>query len=64
MDEDNDARFPDDSPVLVRYPRNKRESHSQAVAGEPASVARAAVRTSAHHSDRLPADDERLKAAS
>ena len=25
MDEDNDSRFPDDSPVLVRYPRDKRE---------------------------------------
>jgi hypothetical protein len=25
MDEDNDGRFPDDSPVLVRYPRDKRE---------------------------------------
>ena len=25
MDEDNDGRFPDDSPVEVRYPRNKQE---------------------------------------
>ena len=25
MDEDNDGRFPDDSPVKVRYPRNKQE---------------------------------------
>ena len=25
MDEDNDSRFPDDSPVLVRYPRDKQE---------------------------------------
>ena len=25
MDEDNDGRFPDDSPVLVRYPRDKEE---------------------------------------
>ena len=25
MDEDNDGRFPDDSPVLVRYPRDKQE---------------------------------------
>ena len=24
MDEDNDGRFPDDSPVLVRYPRNRQ----------------------------------------
>jgi hypothetical protein len=24
-DEDNDGRFPDDSPVEVRYPRNRRE---------------------------------------
>ncbi len=23
--DDNDGRFPDDSPVVVRYPRNKRE---------------------------------------
>ena len=25
MDEDNDGRFPDDSPVEVRYPRSKQE---------------------------------------
>ena len=25
MDEDNDGRFPDDSPVLVRYPRTRQE---------------------------------------
>jgi hypothetical protein len=25
MDEDNDGRFPDDSPVKVRYPRNRPE---------------------------------------
>ena len=25
MDEDNDGRFPDDSPVKVRYPRNRQE---------------------------------------
>ena len=25
MDEDNDGRFPDDSPVLVRYPRDRQE---------------------------------------
>jgi hypothetical protein len=25
MDEDDDGRFPDDSPVLVRYPRSKQE---------------------------------------
>jgi hypothetical protein len=25
MDEDNDSRFPDDSPVLVRYPCNRQE---------------------------------------
>jgi len=25
MDEDNDGRFPDGSPVLVRYPRDKQE---------------------------------------
>jgi len=25
MDEDNDGRFPDDSPVLVRYPRDRKE---------------------------------------
>ena len=25
MDEDNDGRFPDNSPVLVRYPRDKQE---------------------------------------
>jgi hypothetical protein len=26
-DEDNDGRFPDQSPVEVRYPRSKREEH-------------------------------------
>jgi hypothetical protein len=25
MDEDNDGSFPDDSPVKVRYPRNRQE---------------------------------------
>jgi hypothetical protein len=25
VDEDNDGRFPDGSPVKVRYPRNKQE---------------------------------------
>jgi hypothetical protein len=25
MDDDNDGRFPDDSPVEVRYPRDNRE---------------------------------------
>ena len=25
MDEDNDGRFPDNSRVLVRYPRNEQE---------------------------------------
>jgi hypothetical protein len=25
MDEDNDGRFPDDSPVEVRYPRTRQE---------------------------------------
>ena len=25
MDEDNDGRFPDDSPVQFRYPRDKQE---------------------------------------
>ena len=25
MDEDNDGRFPDDSPVEVRYPRSRQE---------------------------------------
>jgi hypothetical protein len=27
MDEDNDGRFPDDSPVEIRYPRSKQEEH-------------------------------------
>ena len=26
-DQDNDGRFPDDSPVEVRYPRSKQEEH-------------------------------------
>ncbi len=26
-DEDNDGRFPDESPVEVRYPRSKQEEH-------------------------------------
>ncbi len=25
MDEDNDGRFPDDSPIEIRYPRSKAE---------------------------------------
>ena len=28
MDEDNDGRFPDDSAVLVRYPRDKQEEQA------------------------------------
>ena len=27
-DEDNDGKFPDESPVEVRYPRSKQEEHS------------------------------------
>ncbi len=27
MDEDNDGRFPDDSPVEIRYPRSKQEEN-------------------------------------
>jgi len=37
VDEDNDGRFPDDSPVEVRYPRSKQEkqwTHSEASLGE------------------------------
>jgi len=26
-DQDNDGRFPDESPVEVRYPRSKQEEH-------------------------------------
>ena len=26
-DEDNDGKFPDESPVEVRYPRSKQEEH-------------------------------------
>ncbi len=26
-DEDNDGRYPDESPVVVRYPRSKQEEH-------------------------------------
>jgi len=29
MDEDNDGRFPDDSPVEVPYPRDKREEQGE-----------------------------------
>jgi hypothetical protein len=29
MDEDNDGRFPDDSLVEVRYPRNTQEEHGE-----------------------------------
>jgi hypothetical protein len=32
MDEDDDGRFPDNSPVLVRYPRNKREEQGDRLA--------------------------------
>ena len=32
MDEDNDGRFPDDSPVLVRYPRNRHEEQGDRLA--------------------------------
>ena len=28
-DEDNDGRFPDESPVEVRYPRSKQEERSR-----------------------------------
>jgi hypothetical protein len=28
VDDDNDGRFPDDSPVEVRYPRNRQEELS------------------------------------
>src|SRR5260370_8002065 len=27
MDEDNDGRFPDDSPVEIRYPRSRQEEN-------------------------------------
>lgn len=27
MDKDNDGKFPDESPVEVRYPRSKQEEH-------------------------------------
>ena len=26
-DEDNDGKFPDESPVEIRYPRSKQEEH-------------------------------------
>jgi hypothetical protein len=28
-EEGNDGRFPDDSPVEVRYPRSRREEHGE-----------------------------------
>jgi hypothetical protein len=31
--EDNDSRFPDESPVEVRYPRSKQEEQGDASAG-------------------------------
>ena len=35
MWQDNDGRFPDDSEVEVRYPRDKREEHGVDRAGWP-----------------------------
>ncbi len=32
-DEDNDGRFPDESPVEVRYPRSKQEEQVTASCG-------------------------------
>ncbi len=32
-DEDNDGRFPDESPVEVRYPRSKQEEQATASGG-------------------------------
>jgi hypothetical protein len=32
MDEDTDGRFPDDSPVRVRYPRNRHEEQGNRLA--------------------------------
>jgi hypothetical protein len=40
VDEHNDGRFPDDSPVKVRYPRNKQEEQGDRSAWPwlPASI--------------------------
>jgi hypothetical protein len=32
-DQDNDGKFPDESPVEVRYPRSKQEEHGAAIDG-------------------------------
>jgi hypothetical protein len=32
-DEDNDGKFPDESPVEVRYPRSKREEQGDRLGG-------------------------------
>ena len=54
-DEDNDGRFPDESPVEVRYPRSKQEEHGdrgwvRAVAGSARSSSsrRALIRSGSH----------------
>lgn len=57
-DEDNDGKFPDESPVEVRYPRSKQEEQpgrcspagTSAIAprGKPCHAARAQLRHRAH----------------
>jgi hypothetical protein len=37
-DEDNDGKFPDESPVEVRYPRSKQKSRPTATPGRGCQV--------------------------
>ena len=37
-DEDNDGKFPDESPVEVRYPRSKQEEQADRDAGRGCRV--------------------------
>jgi hypothetical protein len=37
-DEDNDRKFPDESPVEVRYPRSKQEQQGTASSGRGCQV--------------------------